>query len=164
MMYFEVRNGDEKALEVAKDEVDKVASEMGMSTEELQVAVMTARAETDREIERIEEMEKETLQCHKEYSANTRKQVSALKAEALRAHASMVSSTEKQKLKILYLSKELALRQIRAMNMKKLVRDFSILRQARDAFEFGTFTFEREAQKLSLMKQQQIVYKQNDRT
>ena len=47
-------------------------------------------------------MEKETLQCHKEYSANTRKQVSALKAEALRAHASMVSSTEKQKLKILY--------------------------------------------------------------
>ena len=31
-----------------------------MSTEELQVAVMTARAETDREIERIEEMEKET--------------------------------------------------------------------------------------------------------
>ena len=124
----------EKALESAKEEKEKVASEIGMSTEELQVAVMTARAETDREIERIEEMEKETLQCHKEYSANTRKQVSALKAEALRAHASMVSSTEKQKLKILYLSKELARkeRNARAMNMKKekLVRDFSILRQA----------------------------------
>jgi hypothetical protein len=190
----------EKALEIAKEEKEKVASEMGMSTEELQVAVMTARAETDRELERIEEMEKETLQCHKEYSANTRKQVSALKAEALRAHASMVSSTEKQKLKILYvvferlcssakrenslshvftrmtivslliicithlhqkkitrtrnaqmhtqmlrktltptlerryLSKELATkeRSARSMNMKKekLVRDFSILRQA----------------------------------
>ncbi len=140
----------EKALEVAKDEVDKVASETGMSTEELQVAVMTARAETDREIERIEEMEKETLQCHKEYSANTRKQVSALKAEALRAHVSMVSSTEKQKLKILYLSKELARkeRNARAMNMKKekLVRDFSILRQAFEMHSSSVrFTFEREA-------------------
>ena len=105
------------------------------------------------------------LQCHKEYSANTRKQVSTLKAEALRAHASMVSSTEKQKLKILYLSKELARkeRNARAMNMKKekLVRDFSILRQAFEMHSSSVrFTFEREAREwfsLSLMKQQQIV-------
>ena len=88
------------------------------------------------------------------------KQVSALKAEALRAHASMVSSTEKQKLKILYLSKSSHVRnEMQEPNGTELVRDFSILRQAFEMHSSSVrFTFEREARNsLSLMKQQQIV-------
>jgi len=124
----------DNAAKLALEEKQKVTSEMGMSTEQLQIAAQTARAEADREIEQIEIKEKEVRELREKWNAETRRKISSLKEDALRAHASMVSSTEKQKLKILYLSKELARkeRDARAMNMKKekLVRDFSMLRQA----------------------------------
>lgn len=124
----------DNATKLAREEAQKQGIEMNATLEYLENEAQKAREEADREIQQIEEKEREIQELRGKWSAETKRKIATLKAQALRAHASMVSSTEKQKLKILYLSKELSRkeRDSRAMNMKKekLLRDFSILRQA----------------------------------